>query len=190
MSALKINPRNSVLMLIMLGSAVLRLTVTFDHSPLILFTPVGAMTLFGGAYFSGKVKPFAFPLFTLFISDVVLSFTVYSQHRSGLLYNGWIWVYLAFALMVVAGKIIMRRVTIKTMFWSIVVTILIHWLVSDIGGCFKTGDVQYGLIIYMQRLLTAIPYELRFFAGTVVYCAVMFGTFEWAQKKNPSLRIA
>ena len=71
------SPRNAVLLLIIVVIAALRLISFIDMGPLTYFTPLGAMALFGGAYFNGHVKPYLFPLLTLFISDVVLSFTLF-----------------------------------------------------------------------------------------------------------------
>jgi Family of unknown function (DUF6580) len=191
MSIPKFNPRSAVLLIITLTVAILRLAISFtDHiGPLALFTPIGAMALFGGAYFRGNVKPFAFPLLTLFISDLVLSFTVLSHFRSGLLYTGWYWTYGAFALMTIAGKLIIKDVTPRRIFLAVITATLIHWLVSDIGGCLGENSLQASLSLYILRLTTAIPYELRFLAGTAIYGAIMFGIFEWIQRRYPRLAI-
>ena len=192
MSIPKFSPRTLVLLLIILIVAGLRLLADFvsDPGPLAVFTPIGAMALFGGAYFSGKIKPFAFPLLTLFVSDVVLSFTVYAPFRSGLLYTGWYWTYGAFALMTIAGKFIIKDVTVKNVVISVVTATLIHWLVSDIGGCLREPNANAMLSLYVQRLITAIPYEWKFLAGTAIYSGIMFGVFEFVQRKYPSLKVA
>ncbi|MBS1599712.1 MAG: hypothetical protein JST75_15915 [Bacteroidetes bacterium] len=189
MSIPKFNPRTIVLLLIILLVAALRLIGNFasDPGPLGVFTPIGAMALFGGAYFTGNVKPFVFPLLTLFVSDLVLSFTVLSSFRSGLLYSGWYWTYGAFALMTIAGKFIIKDVTVKNLAISVVTATLIHWLVSDIGECLQESNGSAMLSLYTQRLISAIPYEWKFLAGTAIYGAIMFGVFEWAQKKYPAL---
>lgn len=188
MSVLKINPRNAVLLLIILVTAILRLASYTGWGPLTVFTPIGAMALFGGAYFTGNIKPFAFPLLTLLISDVVLSFTIMSEFRVGLLYTGWVWTYLAFALMTVAGKLIIRDITVKNIAIAVVVSTLIHWLVSDIGGCLVAE--KFSFTLYTQRLIAAIPYEWRFLGGTAIYGAVLFGLFEWLQRRYTSLQPA
>ena len=190
MSLKQINPRNAVLLLIIVVTAVLRLASFTGWGPLTVFSPIGAMALFGGAYFSGNVKPFAFPLLTLFISDVVLSFTIFSdsEYRQGLLYNGWVWTYGAFALMTIAGKLIIRKTSVKNIFIAVIVSTLIHWLVSDIGAC--VVEKQFTFSLYTQRLITAIPYEWRFLGGTAIYSAILFGLFEWLQTKYTSLRPA
>jgi hypothetical protein len=190
MSLKQINPRNAVLLLIIVVTAALRLASFSGWGPLTVFTPIGAMALFGGAYFSGNIKPFAFPLLTLFISDVVLTFTLFSdsEYRDGLLYNGWVWTYGAFALMTIAGKLIIRDITIKNIVIAVVVSTLIHWLVSDIGACIV--EKQFTFSLYTQRLITAIPYEWRFLGGTAIYSAILFGLFEWLQTKYTSLKPA
>jgi hypothetical protein len=190
MSLKQINPRNAVLLLIIVVTAALRLASFSGWGPLTVFTPIGAMALFGGAYFSGNIKPFAFPLLTLFISDVVLTFTLFSdsEYRDGLLYNGWVWTYGAFALMTIAGKLIIRDITIKNIVIAVVVSTLIHWLVSDIGACIV--EKQFTFSLYTQRLITAIPYEWRFLGGTAIYSAILFGLFEWLQRKYTSLKLA
>jgi hypothetical protein len=189
MSIPKFNPRTVALLLMIAAVAALRLATSFspELSPIAVFTPLGAMALFGGAYFNGYWKPFAFPLLTLFASDLILSFTVFSSMRSGLLYAGWYWTYGAFALMTVAGKFIIKDATVKNIAIAGITAVLIHWLVSDIGGCLQEKNTSGIFTVYIQRLITAIPYELRFLASTLIYSAVLFGSFEWLQKRYPVL---
>lgn len=190
MSVLKINPRNAVLLLIIVAMAILRIASFSDWGPLTVFTPIGAMALFGGAYFNGNIKPFAFPLLTLFISDVIVMnlFFSGSEYRSGLLYSGWVWTYLAFALMAIAGKLIIRNINILNIAIAVVVSTLIHWLISDIGGCLAENTLSF--TVYQERLITAIPYELRFLGGTAFFSALLFGLFELLQKRYTVLRPA
>lgn len=186
MSVQKISPRTVPTTLITVLVAGLQvLTQASDHlRPMANFTPVGAMALFGGACFTGKARPFVFPLLTLFLSDVVLAFTVFSDFRSGLLYGGWYWTYLAFALMVAAGKFLVKDLNARSVFLSVMVATLIHWLVSDVGGCLNEATTQAALARYGQRLLVAIPHEWNFLAGTLVYSVVLFGGFELQQRAN------
>ncbi len=190
MSLTRFNPRTAVLLLIIAVIALLRVAGSYSRelSPLINFTPVGAMALFGGAYFNGNLKPFAFPLLTLFIGDVFLSFTVFSEFRSGLLYTGWAWTYIAFALMTLAGKVVVKDVNVKTVLTATLVCVLIHWVVSDIGAWLMPGSLYPKTASgYIACLVAAIPYETRFLAGTLLYSGIMFATFEWLQQRYPKL---
>ncbi len=58
----KFNPRTVILLLIISVAAAIRLLANFtpELTPIATFTPIGAMALFGGAYFTGKIKPFVF----------------------------------------------------------------------------------------------------------------------------------
>jgi hypothetical protein len=185
MSKQLLHPRTAILLLIMAAVAAWRLLSHYEDHLMALtnFTPIGAMALFGGSYFKGKARPFVFPLLTLFLSDLLLSFTIYAPYRSGLLYNGWFWTYIAFALMVLAGKLILKEISAKRLVLSVVAATVIHWLVSDIGGCLQQDAGVPFLSLYGQRLLTAIPYEMSFLAATIVFSGLMFGSFELLQRK-------
>lgn len=185
MSEKMFNPRNAVLLLMIVVVALLRLASFKGIGPLTWFTPVGAMALFGGAYFKGNVKPFLFPLLTLFISDVIVSFMIFPELRSGLLYTGWYWTYLSFALMVVVAKLILKKVSVLNLVIAAISATLIHWIVSDIGMCVQENHFSLGL--YFEKLVKAVPYEIRFLQGTVIYGAILFGIFELLQRKYPSL---
>lgn len=187
MSTRKFNPRTAVLLLFIVIVAALRLASFSGFGPLTLFTPVGAMALFGGAYIRGNIKPFLLPLLTLFISDVFVSFTIFPELRVGLLYAGWYWTYLAFILITLAGKYLIKNVAVKNIAVAVIAATVIHWLVANVGMCVQEN--QFTIALYGQKLLSSITYELRFLAGTGIYTALMFGTFELLQKSYPSLRL-
>jgi len=191
MSLKKINPRGATLFLFIFSVGLLRIGTTMGRelSPLCNFTPIGAMALFGGAYFSNPWKAYGFPLLTLLVGDLILSATVFRELKSGLLYTGWYWTYAAFALMTLTGRLLIRKPGVKSILLSSIVCVLIHWIVTDIGAW------QMGILYprtfagYLECLVAAIPYEGRFLAGTLLYGAVLFGLFEWMQKKYKSLQL-
>ncbi|HEU5166851.1 MAG TPA: DUF6580 family putative transport protein, partial [Chitinophagaceae bacterium] len=82
MTTIKFNPRTAVLLIIISITAAIRVIFNFNYdvSPLANFSPLGAMAIFGGAYFDRKWKGFAFPLLMLFISDFILHQTVFKAY--------------------------------------------------------------------------------------------------------------
>lgn len=190
MAISKFNPRNILLLVIIVVVAAIRTATNFSPNmgPLANFTPLGAIALFGGTYFTGKVKPFALPLLTLFVSDVVLSLTVYKQYSNGLLYSGWYWTYGAFALMALTGKLFVKKVSIQNIFWATIICVLIHWVVTDFGVWLEGTMYSKDLNGWWLCMAAAIPYEWKFAAGTIIYSAVLFGTFELLQNRYPRLR--
>jgi hypothetical protein len=186
MSFIKFNSRTALLVLFIAVIAATRVVLNFNHdiSPLANFSPLGAMALFGGAYFKKQWKAFLFPLLMLFLSDVILHQTVFKQYSNGILYGGWYWVYGAFALITLAGRWILKSVTIKSFLISVLVAVIIHWIVSDIGVWYNSKIFSQDLNGFIDCLIVAIPYEWRFLSGTIIYGVALFGIFEWMQRSS------
>jgi hypothetical protein len=187
----KLNPRTTILLLIIFIVIALRLVthIPEDAHFFSILTPLGALALFGGAYFNGNVKPYVFTLLPLFISDVILCTTVYSDYREGLLYPGWYWVYGAFALMTLWGKLIIKEQKVTTICMAILAATTTHWLVSNLGDCLGAGTTKNFFQLYANRLLSSIFQETNFLLGTLVYSTVMFGSFELAKRKYKGSRL-
>ncbi|MBS1934615.1 MAG: hypothetical protein JST96_11490 [Bacteroidetes bacterium] len=185
MSVLKFNPRNAVLLLIIIIIAIIRVLNNFSTgiTPLANYSPLAAMALFGGAYFGGRIKPLAFPLAAIFISDVILFATVYKQYGNGFLYSGWVWVYAAFLLIAWSAKLIIKKVKVHSLVMAIVVAVLIHWIVADLGVWIGSAKYEQNLSGFTACLIAAIPFELRLLTATIIYSAIMFVVFEWMKKR-------
>lgn len=185
MSLNKINLRTALLLFITIVIAALRVYSNYSTSMTALanYSPLAAMALFGGSYFKGNIKPFLFPIITIFISDLFLFATVYKEYGNGFLYDGWAWVYSAFVLMALCGKYIIRTATIQHIGIAILAAICIHWLLTDFGVWLGSKTYPQTWAGFMACLAAAIPFEIRLLVSTVVYSVVMFGVFELLQKK-------
>lgn len=192
MSLKKFNPRMLVLLAFMVLAAVVRIVLTKEAkmSPLATLTPLGAMALFGGAYFSKSYKAYLFPLLTLWISDVVLNrYVYYGEWR--FFFEGFYWTYGSFALIAFAGQRIIRKVTVTNVVLASFVAVLIHWIGTS-PGCFVIAESMYPKTWagYFASLVAAIPYEKNFLLGTLLYSGVFFGGFELLQRRFTALRPA
>jgi hypothetical protein len=193
MSAHTFNPRLLVLLAIILLTAALRIPNAFGVTPWAHVTPIGAIALFGGAYFT-KWKAFLFPMIALFLSDLAISFFVF-QGKHGVLYGGWYKIYIIFLVIILLGKLIISKVTVARVVTASVSAALLHWLLADfsvwIGGGKDLRTLQplsrdiSGLI---QSYVQGLPFLRVFLTGTLVYSGIMFGIFEWMKRYNPSLK--
>ncbi len=174
MSIPKFNPRSSILFLTILLIGIVRFVFIYDNqiSPLSNFSPLGAMAVFSGAYFNRSWKALCFPLFTLLLSDLILSFTVFSQFNDGFLYGGWYWTYSAFMLMTLSSKLITRKISVPSVLTTTFVVVFIHWIVTDFGVWVGSAVYAQTLMGYLQCLVAAIPFELNLLAGTLLYSAI------------------
>ena len=185
MSDLKFNPRVLVLLLIIVFISVIRILVPHSDNfdKIAGFSAVGAIALFGGAYFNTNLKAFGFPLAILLLSDIFIAQT----SGYGFFYAGWYWTYIAFILMVFAAKFLLARVNVASFVGSVLAIVFIHWIVSDISAMYIPGLYEPTLAGYWACLIAAIPFELKFLYGTVIYGGVMFGAFELLKAKFPAL---
>ena len=188
-----LNPRTTVLVSIILLAAAYRLVQSSPvFSILSNLTPFGAMALFGGYYFRDKWKAILVPVAALWISDIFLNRFYYSDQWI-FFYGGQLWVYGVFAATVVLGMM-MGNASFARVIGFGVGAALLHWLVTDfgvwIGG---STDITTGLPFtkdwngFIKCLTLALPFLRNMIIGNVMFCGVMFGAFEWAQRRYPAL---
>lgn len=142
------------------------------------FTPVEAIALFGGAYFSDRRLAFIVPLAAMFLADLVIGLhplipVIYGCIAASVL--------LGFAL---REKISVLRVAGcgiagSIMFFAVVS--FAEWLMGDTVYC-REGIVSCYVV--------AIPFLKSWLAGTLVWSAVLFGGFEVICKRWTVLRLA
>lgn len=165
------NPRFVVLTLIILGAALTRLIPHYPN-----FTAIGAVALFGGAYFNKKWLAFIVPLSALFLTDLIIG--LYSQM--------WV-VYLSFILIVVIGmslqgtkkpgKVILASISASVSFF--IITNFAMWYGSSLYPQNFTGIIE--------SYTAAIPFFSYTLLGDLFYVGIMFGVFEIAKAKFPNL---
>jgi hypothetical protein len=171
MKNMKINPRLSVIIGVIVFGALMRL---IPHWP--NFTPIAAMALFGGAYLQKKHLAFIIPLAALFVSDLILG-----------LHSWMIPVYISFAVVVGIGIMLRNRIKFGTVLLAtlsasvmfFIVTNFSVWLVSP----FYTKDIAGLLTCYTAGL----PFLNNGLLGDLFYSGVFFGAFYLAQLRFPVL---
>ncbi|HVI45435.1 MAG TPA: DUF6580 family putative transport protein [Chitinophaga sp.] len=192
MSLKNLNPRFGVLLLFILAAGVIRVVLGADTnmSPIAMFTPVGAMALFGGASFSEKWKSYAFPLLTLFISDIILMQVFHRQYAEGLLYKGWIWNYVSFVFMVLLGQLLIKKASVGNIVLASVGAALIHFLFSNFGVWLSgSTDITTGQPFtrdaagLLKCYALAIPYMQYTLIGNLIYSTIFFGSFELVRRR-------
>lgn len=167
----KITPNFLVLTLMVFAAAFVRL---IPHPP--NFAPIAAIALFGGAYFNKKSLAFAVPLSAMFLTDAIIGF------HSGM----WI-VYLSFALIVVIGMLMLKKVNVKNVVLASVTASISFFFITNFGvwafGTMYPKNIA-GLI---ECYIAAIPFIQNTLIGDLFFSGIMFGVFEFAKTKIPVL---
>jgi len=168
-----VRPRTAVVAAIVVAGAALRVA---PHP--MNFTPIGALALFGGAYFTTKRTAIVVPLLSLLAGDIFIGF-----HRV------IPYVYASFLISVVLGFWLRRRKSAARIGAATLAGAIQFFLVSNFAlwasgiGSFSR-DVS-GLITCYAR---GVPLFWSTLAGDAFYAAVLFGGMTLAEKRFPSLR--
>lgn len=181
MSSQNINARTLTLVFIVLAAIAMRLVNT-QVPALSNFTPVGAVALFGGAYFTDKWKAYLVPLAALFISDMFINY-IYAGTLT--FYSSSLVMYACFMLMVFVGTFI-KKVNVLNVAAASLVSVLIHWLIMDLPFLYGQPNTWAN---YTTLLVKAIyPFETNMLVSDAIYGAILFGGFELAKSKYTVLQ--
>jgi hypothetical protein len=163
-----LHPRTLVITGIVLAAALLRLA---PHP--MNFAPIGALALFGGAYFSSKREALAIPLLSLIVGDV---FTGFHQLIP--------FIYASFLVSVAIGFWVRRkrsapRIAAATFAGAVqffLVTNFALWA-SSIGSYPKTAG---GLV---SCYIAGFPLFWNTLAGDAFYAVLVFGGMGLAERR-------
>jgi len=154
------NKKQFVILLFIVAAALFRL---LPHLPNV--TPVTAMALFSGVYFTNKKYAFLIPLLVMFLSDIVLGFSYIT-----------LFVYASFVLVSYIGYA-SKKIKITTILLSsisfFVITNFGTWLI----GYPKTLN---GL---MECYTLAIPFFRNSLIGDFLFAGLMYYGFEFISKR-------
>jgi len=161
-----LNKRN----LIITGFIILGvLTRIIPHPP--NFTAVGAVALFGGAFFSNKKLSFLIPISIMLISDLILG---YSMNLA---------VYISFMIMVCCGFFLKHNQNGLRIINITILGSLIFFIVTNLS-VFLTSSLYLKNIIGLIECYTlAIPFFLNTIIGNIIYALIMFYGFNAIKSK-------
>jgi hypothetical protein len=148
-------------------------------------TAVGAVCLFGGAYFQRKWAAFLVPLAALTISDVLLQTFVYPNHNLGPNY----FKYVCFAATVPLGFALRGRTTFVPVASAAVGATVLFFLLSNFEVWLMGHGVSYpktpaGLV---TCYIAALPFAQNMLYGNLLFTALLFGGMEFAKSRRPAL---
>ena len=181
-----INPRGLVLVTMILAAAATRLIppLAAPYVNLWNFTAIGAMCLFGGAYFRRKSVALLVPMVALFLSDVLLAATIYGFRSLNVVWMS----YLLFGLTTLLGMTLRGRVTFFNVAAAAVVATAGFFLISNFHVWFSSDFYPHTAAGLGAAYIAAIPFAKNMLLGNLFYTAVLFGGYELLSAKWPVLR--
>lgn len=155
------------------------------------FSPVGTMALFGGAYFAKKHWAFIVPMVSLWLSNLVLNNVFYTKWYPTFSFGFETAVFVSFALVVGIGIIFLKKVSVVNLLTANVLGTLGFFFISNFlvwagGSKMYTQDFS-GLITCFTM---GLPFLKNTLLSNLMFSAIMFGAFEYAQREVKALRLA
>ena len=155
-----INKKQLILISFIVIAAIIRL---FPHMPNV--TPITAMALFSGAYFTNKKYAFIVPILAMLISDIFIGFSSIS-----------IFVYLAFILIGFIG-VQSKKVSITT----VLISSISFFVITNLGVWLIGYPKTFAGLVECYTL--AIPFFRNSLIGDLFFAAVMYFSYEFISKK-------
>ncbi|MGA7720589.1 MAG: DUF6580 family putative transport protein [Ignavibacteriaceae bacterium] len=171
MKKININARFLTITGMILAGAALRLVPHYPN-----FTPIAAIALFGGAYFTNKKLAVIVPFAAMLLSDLVLGY-----------HSTFLAVYISFALIVGIGFILRKKRTVSRILVASVSSSVLFFVITNFAF-WLTGALYPMNIAGLATCFTAaIPFFQNTLIGDLVYTGLFFGAFEFATHKLPVL---
>jgi hypothetical protein len=154
------------------------------------FSPLGAIGVFGAAYFTKKWQAFLIPITATFLSDLFINNVIYGQYNPSFVwfYEGFYWQYGSYLVITLAALLIFNnKVTAPRFLIGALSSTAIFFLITN-AGCF-VGNPAYpqnfsGLI---SCYAAGVPFLKGTLLGDLFYSGVLFGSFYLAQRRIPVL---
>lgn len=187
-----LTPRNLVLCGMIAFAAGYRLLVHFAAGALPWnFTPVEAMALFGGAYFSDRRLGFAVPLIAMIAADCVIAVTL-----PGAWIRDWLgtlpFVYGCIALTAVGGFALRKKISAPRVLFGALASAVLFFLVTNFATWLTARpDAGAACTSTLAACYVAgIPFFKGTLFGTLFWSALLFGGFALLSRRYTALRIA
>ncbi|MDQ7818038.1 MAG: DUF6580 family putative transport protein [Melioribacteraceae bacterium] len=178
------NYTNTILLLIILVT----LSRLVPH--MLNFSPLGAISLFGAAYFKQRWQAFLVPVIAAWVSDLFINNILYSHlyPTFTLFYEGFFWQYGSYVFITLGGLFILKKINVSRLVTASLFSSSIFYIVTNFGfwisSPFYTKDF-HGLI---TCFVAAIPFIKGTILGDAIFSSVMFGSFYFLQQKYSQLK--
>ena len=148
------------------------------------FTPILALSIFGGFLFNDKRFSFAIPLVAMLITDAIIGF-----------HSTIIFVYAGFAIAVLLGFSLKNRLKPGRLLVTSLAGSTIFYLLTNFGVWLTSGMYPKTLAGLMQTYFMGLPFfrysPLEMFGfsvlGDLTYCFSIYGVIVLAEKYSPKL---
>jgi len=156
------------------------------------FSALESLALFGGAYIAYRYVAILIPLAAMFLSDLVINNTIarsfFPNHDGFVLFSDYmIWNTLAIVLIVIFGRLFLKKMNFVNGFFGILGATAIFWIISNIGAWLTSGLFPLTFVGMIENFVFAIPFLKNSLLGNFAFGIVLFGSYELLKRSYPNL---
>ncbi len=168
-----IHPRAALVTAIVISAAVLRIA---PHP--MNFAPIGALALFGGAYYSSKRAAIGVPFLSLIAGDLFTGFHALMPY-----------VYASFLVSVGIGFWLRREKSASRIGGATLAGAIQFFLITNFGvWAMSIGNYPKNFGGLIACYFAGLPVFWNTLAGDTFYATLLFGAMALAEKRFPSVR--
>ena len=168
------SPRFIVLSLLVIAAALTR-ALPYLIPDIWNFTAVGALAIFAGAQFKDKSMAFIMPIGAMAISDLFIG-------------NGFsLLVYTGFVAMVACGFLIRNKVNTTNVILASFISASVFFLITNFSFFYPVSLYPRNISGILASYGAGLPFFRNMLIGTMVFSAVLFGSFSLLSKRYPVL---
>lgn len=182
----KINLRWSIITALILLAAFSRIV---PHMP--NFSPLGAIGLFGAAYFTKKWQAFLIPISATWLSDLFINNVIYARYYPEFtwFYDGFYWQYGSYLLITLLGIGLLRKINKVRIVTGALMGSAIFFLVSNFGVWAEGNMYPETWDGLFACYMAGLPFLKGTLLGDLFYTGVLFGVFAFVQRQFPVVNI-
>ncbi len=150
------------------------------------FNPLGAVALMGGLLFGKKMIGYIFPIGTLLLGDVILGLTspIYSEY---LFSSSFIFVYAAFALIVLIGMQLADKPSLKTVIGGSFTAAILFFLVSNSGSWLYLDMYPKTFAGLLGAYEAGVPFFRNTLVSQLLFSSAIYVVYNLSTSKKISI---
>ena len=149
------------------------------------FTPIIAISLFGGKYFKNRNLAFFLPVFILWLSDLIINNFILDYYKTfTFIYPGFYWQYFSILLISFIGRNYINKISSFKLLGISIFSSVVFFLISNFGVWQSSTLYSKNIIGLIACYIAAIPFFYGTLASSIIYTYSLFGIYKILFESN------
>ena len=144
------------------------------------FTPIIAISLFGGKYFENRNIAFFLPVFILWISDLIINNFILDYYKTfTFFYSGFYWQYFSILLISFIGRNYIKEISVFRLLGISISSSLVFFIISNFGVFISSSIYSKDLNGLLICYIAGIPFFYGTLLSSIIYTFSLFGIYKF-----------